>query len=1421
MAEMDGEGERKKILLGGTRWPLVIALVVVGVIGGAYYMYYRQQVAYYTGRNARVLAMLTDQIEGRISVLAGVSDDNDCIATNAEVQRDIEQSARGLRIVLRRAPCQPKSVLLSDIVRPIAARSVSAAFDVLLIASADGKVIYSMRPPPRQSTLLEAQEEWIDDEDEAAPVGEKPAGEDAGATVTASTTPPSAATTNAATPSTATSTAPPNPATTKAAETKAASKESTTATRAAAEERESESVVQINRLDALLQKKTWRVYDKLDLPPLTSATGHVNVTLDGSDYVLFTQPYTFARARASEPQLNLPAQQSSQWIVCGLVSSSRFRYEVSAVSTSIILFAVAFMLLAICCWPFLRIALIDPSQAMTIADVVLVVLCTIVGVAVLTLMLLDYFAYRRLTETVDSQIARFSRTVDRDFGSNVARAAAVLKAAENITRPKAIEAAAGANLWDKFGTEITTNDDIAKYPYVDSIAWIDENGQQRLRLGRVKRPVNNVGDRKYFQQALKERMESVDGVDYVLEWVRSKANGEVRALMAKRADKLKETVDGKSLDKDPPFPVVAIGTELIDISHAVRPPGVGLAIIDENGEVLYHSDPERIGYENFFAEADRNRDLRSAVLARRSGLVTASYWGEDESMFVRPLSGSHWTLIAFRPKRLTRVLNVEGALLALVLLLFNSAPYLLICVVVMLVAPSYRAPNLWPDATRFDDYLRLCLILPGILLLFALNNYTMAPWSLFWGVVIIPALSIVTTYLVLHRSGSERKFRIALAVWIAVNGLLIAHFVPPTAFDSEAGLNGEPARIASIVVALVVMAMTVILLTRSDFGPQAAAFAARIRARFGYAGLYRICGVLLLIIGVVMPVVGFFGISRFVETQLLVKYAQLRAAADLEHRIDHLETLSSIIQTEANKGDVQRDVLTNKLLDVFNGDWRLIPPLPTRDLALVKAWPNSIDDRDAQTIPTWAATWLPSLYEDSIAIRPLFENGSADGLWRWNVKGSLIELTRHIRFDKDVARWLWPEEKKDKQIISIRSSSAPDPAPPAGALGHSAAVAILGGALLALFWYVVGFIAKRVVLIDVTEPDWLLHRPLSPSLGDHIFFVRRHRPISALISPAGKGLPFLDVSFEKLDCENAWSDTLEKLDSSEPGRNVRITDFEYKINDVAMNKKKLAWLERLMSLPDRTVVIVSTVTIAYVMTTPAPMFTEGYFDRWRKLLNRFVGVTAEELELRNDEYVRRKRFPTVSQFLRRGPQSWLEKETEYNSFLRTLRDELLHSSSDPSHLLDEIGDRAETYYAGLWESCREEEKLLLYQLAHTGLANARNRRVLRRLIARGLVRRDPNLSLFSETFRLYVLAAARRENVVSRAREQRPASTWDSLRVPFFVVIISFLLLLFATQKDLMTTTTALATALTTGLPMAMKLLGVFTDRRVGAAERT
>src|SRR5262249_7172538 len=153
-------------------------------------------------------------------------------------------------------------------------------------------------------------------------------------------------------------------------------------------------------------------------------------------------------------------------------------------------------------------------------------------------------------------------------------------------------------------------------------------------------------------------------------------------------------------------------------------------------------------------------------------------------------------------------------------------------------------------------------------------------------------------------------------------------------------------------------------------------------------------------------------------------------------------------------------------------------------------------------------------------------------------------------------------------------------------------------------------------------------------------------------------------------------------------------------------------------------------------TTPPPATAMRaavlwYYDRWRALLDRFVTVTADDLQVRYDECKRQDATRSTLR-LQMRPPTWLEHETEYKYFLRALRDEL-DPDAERQQLLDEIGERARTCYAGLWDNCRDDDKLLLYHLARHGLVNARNRRTLRRLIARGLVRRDPNVRLFSET----------------------------------------------------------------------------------------
>ena len=312
---------------------------------------------------------------------------------------------------------------------------------------------------------------------------------------------------------------------------------------------------------------------------------------------------------------------------------------------------------------------------------------------------------------------------------------AVLSKAEELTRDEA-EKVVGSTPEAKGGVQtlpmsLIGNEAAGVYPYIDSIAWIDDDGVQKVRFGRTLSPLKDVSARTYFKLAKSERTWTVTlpgdpPIPYVLDWVRSKATGEVRAMLAKKTEK------AEKWDKThKPLSVIAMATQLIDVSEAVRPPGAEMAIIDEDGDVIYHSDTQRIGFENFFTETDRNRTLRSAVVARRAGHVDATYWGDDQSMYVLPLNGSQWTLVTFRAKRLTRVLNVEATLLTLSLLLLSATPYFLVYLAVLLLRPRYRAPRLWPDQTRHGDYLRLSFMLLALLRLFCLNNYALAPWASF------------------------------------------------------------------------------------------------------------------------------------------------------------------------------------------------------------------------------------------------------------------------------------------------------------------------------------------------------------------------------------------------------------------------------------------------------------------------------------------------------------------------------------------------------------------------------------------------------------------------------------------------------------------------------------------------------------------
>jgi hypothetical protein len=142
-------------------------------------------------------------------------------------------------------------------------------------------------------------------------------------------------------------------------------------------------------------------------------------------------------------------------------------------------------------------------------------------------------------------------------------------------------------------------------------------------------------------------------------------------------------------------------------------------------------------------------------------------------------------------------------------------------------------------------------------------------------------------------------------------------------------------------------------------------------------------------------------------------------------------------------------------------------------------------------------------------------------------------------------------------------------------------------------------------------------------------------------------------------------------------------------------------------------------------------------------------------------------------------------------------------------LLDAMGERAEPYYRGLWESCRKDERSVLVHLARSGLPNEKDRRILRRLLARGLVRRQPNFVVMNETFRRFLLDRAEQCDLDLPPE----AGAWEAIRVPVLVLGTAVVILLFVTQQELFGATKALAAALASGVASVTSISGLFERR--------
>ena len=480
----------------------------------------------------------------------------------------------------------------------------------------------------------------------------------------------------------------------------------------------------IMRLDSLLDSQG----NAINFSSRASIAGVADLVLASSVHKFFCQPIIlpFDQVETSASGRVDTSAHAREWVVCGLVTMDRFNTEANELPIPIVTIVILLLVLVSLSWPFLKLWSLSASEEPSRLDVLFAVMALLFGTALGTFVVLDFLSIFVVVQPdLDNHLSALSDSIEVSFHAELSDAVKQLHVS-SAKRSQDLTGTISGNQKRTISgnqTEILNPERngarVPSYRNVDVFYWV--NMKSGMQVGKWSidtgiTPLIDVKDRKYFKD-VKEgrylRLNSNDGVlEFAVEPHYSRTTGKFQLAIsildsAGRADSAQ---------------VAVMDTRPLSLVQPVLVPGYGYCVIDEKGDVLFHSIESRNLRENLFSEMRPDRSLRAAVSVRSAAHLNVSYWGFDQRMYVRPMRSLPWFLVVFREKTSLWTLNLEvltGAIVLFALSLVGpTGVFLWLC-----RKTRWTAYWAWPAPRRFGVYRKLVIVYLATLLALILSNH--------------------------------------------------------------------------------------------------------------------------------------------------------------------------------------------------------------------------------------------------------------------------------------------------------------------------------------------------------------------------------------------------------------------------------------------------------------------------------------------------------------------------------------------------------------------------------------------------------------------------------------------------------------------------------------------------------------------------
>ncbi len=1004
-----------------------------------------------------------------------------------------------------------------------------------------------------------------------------------------------------------------------------------------------------------------------------------------------------------------------RFYLAGIIPDMDFKKKTRAINNQVLIIISGLLLLVLVGMPILKIIYIDPRDRMNAGDSHRASLSMILGTGILVLIsigLLNHqFADRKKQR---KRIQSISETIYSNINSDFQLITGFYRDIINKESTVGLSQFVKKSLLNTNFTQIP-KDSATPFP-LNEVILMDSTGLVRKAVTRTAFseavPVN-VSGRMYFRNVLDTNnswlLKKINE-RYYIESIKSYNTGNQETAISFH---LKEPVDDS-------LAVLAITSVVPSLYNQVLPEDVEFIVINETGNVLFHSIRSKNLHENFLDESGLDPRLISAMQLRLEESTQINYNEKPWLANIKPIRDT--------PLYLVTLLNIQYAQnrnTRIFLFTFYFLFVSLICVVVgMLIIRLSKPQNKFIESESWllnwllfqpQNYMKYKILLVAVILILICQLL---------GLVIIekPVIMLIYQLIFITFSGLiamiilgkrklpfykiNKKANLPAALIIFILVVLIVLLFRFTFH----WLLILPFFILAIVLWFVVHSVQHVLSKQTEYqndiqklpfflyriGEKSAEISpVRIR------NLYNLCFFIWLLILAVVPVINYYHTVRMQENRLWqreqmsqIAYKNLILAKNFEN--NHAASWYGRLQGNGMDG-----------LEITYCDTCLVASIPPE-----KNIPDVIYGllSDPVTKGDYQMAYLTSKsYLDD-----------------WKLENKELEFsTAGIRGTIKVRV---SEEKEVNFVIWLFF------------------LILLTGVLL-IVWFIMCYVTEHILYTK--QDKW--KKPRHPSLSEllanddinHIllFSFEEKQLLEEVCNSVSNELKIIPAT------DFISGNYKAKIEDESKEQILWINDVDQCVQQVEKHSSLLAGLRDLLQNFKGKIIV------------QIPFETDFINEYYEDYINENEIDKKEKTEIYSLKH------------------NW---ESVFKDFRRCYHSEIKAGTKN----MDNTGFTIDyqPFYTFIWNNLCRDEKLVLYDLAEDGLLNLKNKRLIFQLMKKGLIVSGEYLEIYSNDFRDFIKNTIKPEEVKKLESKLIFKGMWRNIRYPIIIVLVILAAFIFISQ---------------------------------------